>query len=351
LKAALRNFKIIVLLALSTVIIMHMSDLRAGDAAAGVYSVEDGKIRIYAGDAVRSVSAGGPVDWHCRGDGGIYYITVRAEGSSGIPCIGFVDFQTGDVKFEKKLTVNLEEYTVRKFMAAEGIAYILAEPKLSTGTGRILDRININSLQTDRLRDVLDFNVDGRDLIVLAKGGSGIALICNEISVPITLMGEGLLRISAVLDGRMVFVTNGDETEIADMRAGRALYRYANNKEFLVPEEYNLVIQATDSRVSEQDDREMIFYKVFVDGIESGRTDSGPASLLREFRVKVDANEYHLLKLERWVLNASKGRYDRENNIRQPQVEHIYLPMNRIVKIFIRFDGKKYFFDASQVYK
>lgn len=350
-KAALRNFNIIVLLALSAVVLMRQPVLRAGDNADGVYSVETGKIRIYAGDSVRSVAVGGPVDWHCRGDGGVYYVTVKAAGGSGVPHIGFVDLQSGDVKFEKKLPVGLDEYAVRKFMVSEGIAYILAELKLSTGTERILERININSMASDRRKDVLDFHVEGRDLLVLAKSGSDIALTNNEISVPITLPGEGGLRISAIIDGRMAFVTNGDETEIADMRSGRALYRYANNKEFLTPESHNMVIQAVDSRVSEQDDREMIFYKVFVNGTESGRTNSGPANLLREFRIKVNANEYHLVKLERWVLNTAKGRYDRENNIRQPQVERIFIPMNRIVKIMVKFDGKKYHFDVSPLYK
>jgi hypothetical protein len=103
--------------------------------------------------------------------------------------------------------------------------------------------------------------------------------------------------------------------------------------------------------VSEQNDREMVFYKVSIDGNESGRTDSGPARLSREFRIKVEANKYHLIKLERWVLNSAKGRYDRENNIRQPKIEEIFIPMNRIVKLKLKFDGKYYNIETSPVYK
>jgi len=330
---------------------MRQPVLRAGDNMEDAYSVEAGAIHIYTGGTVRSVAVGGPVDRHCRADGGIYYITVKAEDGSGVPYIGFVDPQSGDVKFEKKLPVSLDEYTVRKFVAAEGIAFILTELRSSGGIDRTLERININSMEGDRLKDVLDFHVDGRDLLLLSRGPSGIVLTANEVTVPITIPGEGILTISAVIDRRVVFVTNGDETEIADMQSGRALYRYANNRELLAPEDYNMVIQAVDSRVSEQNDREMIFYKVFINGNEAGRTDSGPPSLTREFRIKVNANEYHLVKLERWVLNAAKGRYDRENNIRQPRMERFFIPMNRIVKILLQFDGRQYHFNTSPIYK
>ncbi len=347
----MKKFKITFYLALLSVVSLNLPTVLAGEKLASIYSVDAGKIMIYAGDSVRSVPVGGSIDWHCQGNDGIYYITVKSESGTGVLYIGYIDFQSGDVSYEKKLPVTSDEYTVKKFMVAEGIAYLLAEPRSSAGTGRVLNRVNLNSMEVDRLPDVLDYHVDGRDLIVLSKSGSGIALIRNEISVPITLMGEGLLRISVVMDNRMVFVTNGDETEIVDVRAGRALYHYANNKEFLMPEEYNMLIQAEDIKVSEQDEREMVFYKVFIDGIESGRTDSGPLSLSREFHVKVDANKYHLIKLDRWVLNAAKGRYDRENNIRQPKTEHIYIPMNRIVKISIKFDGKNYHYEIMPVFK
>jgi hypothetical protein len=350
-KAALKNYSLILILAFVSMVSFRQSAVRAEEKPPCLYSVDAGKIILYTGDTARSVSIGGNIAGHCRRDDGIYYITIKPEGNSGCAYIGFVFFQSGEIRFEKKLPLNSEELTVKKFMVAEGVAYILIEPRLSNGNGRILKRVNLNSMEIDQLADVLDYQVQGRELVLLSKRGSGIAVVCNETPVTITLPGEGLLKISVVMDGRMVFVTNSIETEIVDIRSGKNLYRYANDKEFQMPDEYNLIIQAEDSQVSEQDDRDMVFYKVFIDGIESGRTDSGPARLTREFRIKVDMNKYHLVKLERWALNAARGRYDRENNIRQPKIENLFIPMNRIVKMVIKYNNKNYNYEIAPVYK
>jgi hypothetical protein len=149
----------------------------------------------------------------------------------------------------------------------------------------------------------------------------------------------------------MVFITNGEETEIIDIISGKSLYRYSGAYQTLAPDEYSLAIQAVDETSTEPDDRQMIFYKIFIDGIETGRTDCGPAGLLREFRTRLDANKYHLIKLERWVLNTAKGRYDRVNNIHQPKPQQIFLPMNRVVKLVIKFNGKGYEYDTVPVYR
>ncbi len=341
----------ILVLLLSSALSLQNYAVHAGEKPAVNYYVEAEKIILYSGDSARSVRVGGVIDRHCGGDGGVYYITVKIESGAGVAYIGFVGYRSGEISYEKKLPVDLNGFMLKKFMASGEIAYLLAESRYETGTGGILNRINLNSMEVSRLTGVLDYLVDGPDPVLLIKSQSGIALTRNEISVPVTLPGEGLLRISEVVDGRMVFVTNGDETEIIDIRSGKSLYHYAKDKELMRPDEYNLIIQAEDGKASGQDDREMVFYKVYIDGMESGRTDSGPAGLPRELLIKTDANKYHLIKLERWALNAARGRYDRENNIRQPKTEHIFIPMNRIVKLWIRFDGKNYHYEILPVYK
>ena len=112
-----------------------------------------------------------------------------------------------------------------------------------------------------------------------------------------------------------------------------------------------MIIQAVDIQEQDRDDREMIFYKLIIDGVDAGRTDSGPSALARELKIILEPNRYHLVRLERWTLNPSKGRYDRENNIRQPKMQQIYIPMNRIVKVVITFDGREYSYAIAPVYK
>ena len=51
---------------------------------------------------------------------------------------------------------------------------------------------------------------------------------------------------SEVLDGRLVLVSAGDETEVVDIRTGKSLYQYATGYIFLEPDGYNLIVQAVD---------------------------------------------------------------------------------------------------------
>jgi hypothetical protein len=330
-----------------------LSDFKimAEDRPLCVYSVDKGKFILYSGESAKVVAVGGVISRHFLGDDGIYYITIKPDADAGEPLIGCVDLQSGSIRYEKKLNFAGDKFTPGKFMVSEGIAYILAEPRSPSGAGRVLNRINLNSMETSLIPDVLDYHVDKQDLILLTINGTGIAVTRNETIVPVSLASRDLLRIVEVVNNRMVIITNGEEAEIIDCISGRIVYRYSNKRELQMPEEYNLVVDVKDILGSEQDDRQMVFYKVFIDGTDSGRTDSGLAGLSREYRVKVDANKYHILKLERWVLNAAKGRYERENNIRQPKWEQVYMPLNRIVKIDIILDGKNYHYEIVPVYK
>lgn len=337
--------------ALLFVLSLHMSAAAADDAGVRHCSVENGKIIIYSGDTVKSIQVEGTILGHSRSDNGIYYISTKRDGAAKHSLIGYVDFQTGELKYERALPINLDEFPVKKFTVAGSTAYILAGSGPSPEAMGMLNRIDINSMTNTRLAGVADFHAQDDFLVVLGKQESAMVLTMNDVSVPVTLSGEGALRIQVALDNRMVFVTNGEETDIIDLRSGLNIYRYGRDREMQVPGSYNLLVQAEDTQVSEQNDRDMVFYKVYIDGTESGRTDSGPSQLAREFRANIEPNKYHLIKLERWVLNASKGRYDRENNIRQPQIERIYIPMNRIVKLIIEFDSKRYKYKVVPVYK
>jgi len=346
----LKNFNITLILVLSFIAALQTNAIPSEESLPCVYSVDGGNIILHTGGSPRVIPVTGTIVGHCHGDDGIYYIATKSD-IAAEPYIGCVDLQSGTVRYEKNLPYERDSFILDKLMVSEGIAYILTGTRAASGKGRVLNRISLNSMDKSILEDVLDFHVERQDLILLIKRERGMALCRNETVVPVTLSGECILRIGKVVDGRMVFVTDGIETEIFDMISGRGVYSYSVKRELLLPTEYNLALDARDNYGYRQDDREMVFYKVFIDGIESGRTDSGPAGLSREFRVKVEANKYHSIKLERWVLNAPKGRYERENNIRQPKAEQIYIPMNRIVKLNVTFNGKNYDYNVGTVYK
>jgi hypothetical protein len=286
----------------------------------------------------------------CEGDGGIYFIKIIEADGVASASIGFIELQSMELRYENRIPVSPTEFAIKKFSASGGVAFILAEPRTIAG-GRGLYRININTMDVARIEQVIDFNLQGQDLYLVAKNDAGVSVSLNELSVPVGLAGEGSIRIKDIVDNRLVIVGNADESEIIDIRAGKSLYRYSDKYKYLAPDEYSLAVQAVDENIAEADDRTMIFYKIFIDGVEVGRTDSGPAGLQREFRTRVEPNKYHLVKLERWALNSGKGRYDRENNIRQPKVQNIYIPMNRVVKLIIRSDRKGYSYEVAPVYQ
>jgi hypothetical protein len=327
------------------------ASLYAVDGGETCHAVDERAVVLYRGDTAKRIPVEGRIVRSVVAASGIYYCADRGEKGEGELYLGFVDFLAGSIGFERKIPIRSAERTVTKLMAGDDAAYILSVPVNETGAPGDLFRVPAPPGEVSRVTDVLDFYAEGADCYLLSKTDSGARVVLNERSVPLSLQGEESMRIREVLDRRLVLVSLGEVTEIIDMRTGRSLYQYATNYDFLEPDGFNMIIQAVDGTRTDQDDREMIFYKVIIDGVESGRTDSGPAGLAREMKLMLEPNRYHQVRLERWILNPGKGRYDRENNIRQPRMKEIYIPMNRIVKLVITFNNKDYSYTIAPVYR
>jgi hypothetical protein len=323
----------------------------SADGGQMCHAVVEGAVLLYRGESAKRVPVEGRILRTAEAASGIYYCTGRGENGGGDLYIGFIELQSGSIGFERKLPVRGAERTVARLMAGDGAVYLLAVPLNEPGAPGELFRITAPPGEVTRVADILDFYTAGADCFMLSNTDSVPRVILNEISVPLALRGDVPLRIREVLDRRLVLVTSGEETEVIDIRTGKSLYQYATDYEFLEPDGYNVVIQAVDDRRAEQEEREMIFYKVIIDGVESGRTDSGPAGLAREMKLMLEPNRYHQVRLERWLLNPGKGRYDRENNIRQPKMKEIFIPLNRIVKLVVSFNNKEYSYTIAPVYK
>ncbi len=349
-KAALKKLDIIVTM-LAFILVPLSATFSAEVSRVTCHAVEERTVVLYRGDSVQRIPVEGKILRSVAAASGLYYCAVRGENGDGDLYLGFIDYQTGSIGFERRLPFRTAEHAIAKLMAGDGIVYLLAVPMNGPGAAGELFRIPPPPGEMSRAADILDFYADGSDCYMLANTNAGPRLVLNEITVPLALQGVGSFSIREVLDKRLVLVSSGGVTEVLDMRAGRSLYQYANDYEFLEPDGYNMIIQAVDERVTEPDDRVMIFYKVIIDGVETGRTDSGPAGLTREIKVMLEPNRYHQVRLERWLLNPGKGRYDRENNIRQPKIKEIYIPLNRIVKLVITFNNKEYSYTITPVYR
>ncbi len=129
------------------------------------------------------------------------------------------------------------------------------------------------------------------------------------------------------------------------------MYQYSSKYEYLAPEEYNLTIQVADEVGSEPENLDTMFFKVFINGVESGRTDTAPARVQKEFRTLLEPNKKYIIQLERWLLNSVKGRYERVNNILQPKIYQLYMPLNRVILLMVKFNGKEYMYDMSPLFR
>jgi len=91
---------------------------------------------------------------------------------------------------------------------------------------------------------------------------------------------------------------------------------------------YNFIITASDSDIDHPDRDRISFYVVYIDKVEAGRTTTGLESQDKYFESNLTPNK-HLIILEKWILDKSKGRYVKLNNIEQPKPNFIYITIEK----------------------
>jgi hypothetical protein len=288
--------------------------------------------------------------YFCSGKN-IYYLSgnmdeeeERGNGDGRSYRLGF--FGPGDGEEDKKLETEILLQPGRgdpfRIFARGADVYLLND-------AGILYYINLNSMVISRRENISDAALAGMILVLLE--GEGDKLNINGKYLPLTITGRS--RIGSVADNRLLFLTNGRETEVVDLAAGESIYQYSSEGAFAVSDEYNLVISAYEevpdsSRYGVQS---MVFYKVFIDGIESGRTETGVSGSEKSLRTSVTPGGYHLVRLERWELSVKRNRYRRANNLYQPKKIRIYIPRKRIIELEVKYDGKEYSFRKHAVKK
>lgn len=87
---------------------------------------------------------------------------------------------------------------------------------------------------------------------------------------------------------------------------------------------YNLIMTLYDSDIDNPDNDRRSYYEIFIDKSESGRTTIGLESQKKIFEAKLTPDR-HLIKVEKWVLDETLGRYIKLNNLYQPKPDFIYV--------------------------
>ena len=99
----------------------------------------------------------------------------------------------------------------------------------------------------------------------------------------------------------------------------------------------NFFISVYDSDIDNPENDKRCYYMIYIDKIESGRTTTGLESQEKYFDTLLVPNR-HLVKVEKWILNESLGRYVKMNNIDQPKPDFIYINIDedKIVKVKLK---------------
>lgn len=101
--------------------------------------------------------------------------------------------------------------------------------------------------------------------------------------------------------------------------------------------ENNFFIYIYDTDIDNPDNDRRCYYMIYIDKIEAGRTTTGLESQEKYFDTLLSSNR-HLIKVEKWILNESLGRYVKMNNIDQPKPDFIYINIDedKIVKVKLK---------------
>ena len=83
-----------------------------------------------------------------------------------------------------------------------------------------------------------------------------------------------------------------------------------------------------DSAIDNPDNDQRCYYRVFIDKVDSGRTTTGLESQEKSFEAVLAPNR-HLVRVEKWVLDEKKGRYEKLNNVKQPKPAYHYFVIPR----------------------
>jgi len=292
-----------------------------------------------SGRAVELPLPGGVFALYHGGDGLYYLRSAGSEEKKGPRYrAGFYTIQSG-AGGEVEIESQAGPESFRRLRGREGQCYFLLNSS-TPGEAPALYHADSGTGTVSVKNGVLDFFPGDTGIVILEPEGQSIHVNFKERTLPLLLRGEGV-SIKDIRDGRICFITDGKRTEILDILSMRSLYVYSESIVYAAPETHNLLVEVVDRKAGDDPERR-VFYRVLVNGVESGRTDTGPPDTPRVYRATVAPDTSHVVALERWELNMARKRYERSNNIYQPGPVKIFMPRNLVLGVYLRYDGKEY---------
>ena len=234
---------------------------------------------------------------------------------------------------------NLERMRKVEFTLEYG--FLLMEPTTGNDAGT-LHKINIHTSESETIDSIIDIARYQDDIVLLERRFSSVYVNFQNNRIPTTIREN--VSFKQILDDGIAIVTNNEYNEIIDFIRSKNIYSYHETAGPVIPEEYNLIIEIINDipNLARGREDDMIYYRVYLNGNEVGRTDTGMPGVKFEYTLSCDPDSYHIIKIERWKLDRSDNTYKRENNIVQPDQIRLYVPINRLMKIAMNYDGRNY---------
>ena len=342
LKAALKKYSLIInsLLQLSTVLVIvtlpGFSHGEKRDCAQTRYRVEKGVLYVDEVRPSKIVPATGTVLHILTDNERVWYISGDLDTNENKAYFVGMYYPGKEIHFETGIEPANPVLDFGRMQSCETALVFLAK----TEAGADIYRVDANSGIVRVYTDVLDFWLLGGVPVLLKKKNEQYVLMNNEEELPLYMDDEP--GFSVLAGQRMLHVTDGTTVEIYDTVASKHVYRYTGTATPVEPGDYNCLIEFRQLVNGKRVQGERIFYKVFCDGKEDGRTLTALTESYISYQLMLEPSRMHTIILERWELDKNSDRYRRANNIHQPDVISLYIPDNRAVKLRVLFNGKEF---------
>lgn len=342
-KAALKKYNSTIyplLLLLSTVLVIvtlpGFSHGEKRDNTSTRYRIENGALYVDEVRPSKVVPATGTVLRILADNERVWYISNDPDVNESTTFFVGMYHHGKDIHFETAIEPDNPVLGFGRMQSCETALVFLAEKE----EGADIYRVDCNSGFVRVYADVLDFWLLGGVPVLLKMKNEQCVLVHNEEELPLFMDGEP--GFSLLAGQRMLHITDGTAVELFDTVTSKYVYRYTGAATPVEPEDYNCLIEFRQHITGKGERGRRIFYKVFCDGKEEGRTVTALPESHIDYQVMLEPSRLHTIILERWELDNNNDRYRRANNIHQPEVISLYIPDNRVVKLIVLFNGKEF---------
>ena len=305
----------------------------------GNYFLKDGILKAHNRKDIR---LDGEIVYFIETDNKIYYILKQKPKDKKDKD----NFSAGAVFFENNENVqvvipfdfNLEK--MKKLLFTSQYCYLLMEHV--SGDEKILYRINLTTNENATISSVIDIASHQDDIVIVERRAASVYVNFKDNRIPVTIKKN--IEFKQILNDGIAIVSNNEYNEIIDFIRQKNVYSYYAVATPVLPDKYNLIIEIVDDvpNLTKGKEDDMLYYKIYLNGKEIGRTDTGISGLKFEYTLLCEPDKHHIVKIERWKLDKVNGEYKRENNIMQPEPVKLFVPFDRLMKIAVNYDGKKY---------